>query len=293
MTLGTLPPQTPPVDPFADRVAVVTGAAGGIGRALARRLLERGARVVAADVEAAALAATTTELGTLGTVVPAVVDVRDPGALDALAARVAAEVGVATLIFANAGVSTSGPTWEITPDDWRWTLEVNVLGVAHTVRAFVPPLVASGRAGHVCITGSIAGFLAQPGFGAYNATKHAVTGLAETLATDLREAGHPIGVTLLAPWFVRTRLAESDRNRPADLAPATPRGEFMEAVGARLGGWRHTTQEPEEIADLALAAVADGRFTVFAYPPSADAARRRIETLVAGGIPGPYLPDGP
>lgn len=280
------------MDTFVGRTAVVTGAASGIGRALTRELIVRGARVAMADVEQAPLEAAAKALLDEGaTVVPFVVDVRDPGAMDELAARSADELGVATLVFANAGVSASGATWETTADDWRWLFEVNVLGVANTVRAFVPPLLRSAKAGHVCITASVAGYMNQPGFGAYNASKHAVVAIAESLAGDLREAGHPVGVTVLAPWFVRTQLAQAGRNRPAELADATAPSEFSRGISARLGAWSATTQQPDAVAALALDAIAAGRFSVFPYEPSIEAVRRRIDTVLDGGVPGFYLPD--
>ncbi len=280
------------MDSFVGRTAVVTGAASGIGRALTDALLAVGARVVMADVEAAALAAAADDASRHGPVLPVVVDVADPDAVASLADAARDAFGLVQLVFANAGVSVGGATWNVTPADWRWALDVNVLGVAHLVHAFVPPLIAVGQPGHVCITGSIAGFLAQPGFGAYNATKHAVLGLAETLAADLREAGHPIGVTLLAPWFVRTQLGQSARNRPNSLGASTPADGFMVSVGERLSTWGHTTQDPADIADLALRAVAEDRFAVFPYAPSAAAARRRLDVLVDGDVMGMYLPPG-
>ena len=275
---------------FTGKTAVVTGAASGIGRALTERLLAAGARVVMADVEPGALDVAAAEVASLGEVLPVLTDVRDAAAVDALAQRVAEAFGAVQLVFANAGVTMSGAVWEVTADDWEWVLGVNVLGVANTVRAFVPPLIAAGEPGHVCITASVAGYLNQPAFGAYNASKHAVVAIAETLAADLREAGHPIGVTLLAPWFVRTQLAHAGRNRPADLTDATPRSELARQVSARLGAWGETTQSPELVADLALAAIHDGRFAVFPYAPSADAVRRRIETVLDGGVMDVYLP---
>jgi len=268
---------------------VVTGAASGIGRELTRQLLAEGARVVMADVEAGALDAAATDAATLGEVLAVVVDVRDPAALDALAARTAEHFGgPAQLVFANAGVSVSGALWDMTPDDWNWALGVNVIGVANTVRSFVAPLVASGLPGHVCITGSVAGYTNQPGFGAYNATKHAVTAIAETLAAELRDAGHPIGVTLLAPWFVSTNIANAGRNRPADLTEATEAGELMRIVRERLAGMSPTMQQPEEIAALALAGMKAGRFAVFTFEPATEVVRKRFETVLAGGVLGAY-----
>jgi NAD(P)-dependent dehydrogenase (short-subunit alcohol dehydrogenase family) len=269
---------------------VVTGAASGIGHALTMRLLAQGARVVMADVEADALHAAAEVAGAAGEVLPVVTDVRDASSVDALAARTADAYGTAQLIFPNAGVSVSGATWDMTADDWSWVLGVNVFGVAHMVRSFVPPLVATGARGHVCITASVAGYMNQPGFGAYNASKHAVVAIAESLAGDLREAGHPIGVTLLAPWFVRTKLAQAGRNRPRELADATPPSDFMRGVSARLGTWGDTTQQPDEVAALALDAIARGQFAVFPYEPSKEAVRDRIDAVLAGGVMDFYLP---
>jgi NAD(P)-dependent dehydrogenase (short-subunit alcohol dehydrogenase family) len=269
---------------------VVTGAASGIGLALTKRLLADGARVVMADVEQGALDTAAAEVAPAGEVLPIAVDVRDAAAVDDLAARTARELGVAQHVFANAGISVSGATWDMTADDWQWILGVNVLGVAHVVRSFVPPLIASGLPGNVCITSSVAGYLNQPGFGAYNASKHAVVGIAESLAADLREAGYPISVTLLAPWFVRTKLAHAGRNRPSELSDATAPTAFSKGISAQLGAWGDTTQTADEVAELALAAIEDGRFAVFPYEPSRDAVRARIDAVLDGGIADFYLP---
>jgi NAD(P)-dependent dehydrogenase (short-subunit alcohol dehydrogenase family) len=279
------------MESYAGVPAIVTGAASGIGFAFTRQLLAEGARVVMADVEAGALEAAAAQARELGDVLLVVVDVRDPVAVDDLAARAADAFGTTQLVFANAGVSQSGALWEVTADDWRWLLGVNVLGVANTVRSFVRPLVDAGLPGHVCMTSSIAGYLNQPGYGAYNATKHAVVAIAETLAADVREAGLPIGVTLLAPWFVRTNLPQASRNRPADLADAAPRSALVDQVLAQLGGWSATTQGPDEVAALTVAAMHAGRFGVFPYEPSTDAMRRRIDTVIAGGVMDMYLPE--
>jgi NAD(P)-dependent dehydrogenase (short-subunit alcohol dehydrogenase family) len=278
------------MESFAGLTAVVTGAASGIGLELTRGLLAEGARVVMADVEAPALEAAAAEVGALGEVLAVPLDVRDPEALEALAVLTEERFGTAQLVFPNAGISVSGALWEMTVDDWSWVLGVNVHGVANTIRAFVPRLLDAGLPGHVCITGSLAGYLNQPGYGAYNASKHAVIAIAETLAGDLREAGHPIGVTVLAPWFVTTRLAQSARNRPADLADATPPGDLMRAVGARLAGVKGTAQDAPTVAALALDAVKQGRFAVFPFEPSKPAIRERFETVLDGGVMGFFLP---
>jgi NAD(P)-dependent dehydrogenase (short-subunit alcohol dehydrogenase family) len=152
-------------------------------------------------------------------------------------------------------------------------------------------MIAAGQPAHVCITGSLAGYLNQPGFGAYNASKHAVTAIAETLAGDLEAAGHPIGVTIVAPWFVRTRLGESARNRPVALAAVAPVTDHMRRIWATLAPTRHLSQAPEEIADQAIDAVVTGRFSVFPFGPSVAAVRDRFEAVLDGRALGLYLPD--
>src|SRR4051812_1941386 len=132
------------MESYAGVPAVVTGAASGIGLALTQQLLAEGARVVMADVEAGALGTAAAEAGKLGDVLPVVVDVRDPAAVDDLAVRAAEAFGPTQLVLANAGVSQSGALWDVTPDDWQWLLGVNVLGVANTVRSFVRRLVDAG-----------------------------------------------------------------------------------------------------------------------------------------------------
>lgn len=278
------------MDTFEGTTAVVTGAASGIGWALTRRLLAEGARVVMADVETAALEQASGEAASLGEVLAVQVDVRDPTAIVELAARTEAAFGVAQLVFPNAGVSVSGALWEMTLDDWNWALGVNVMGVVNMVRTFVPRLIASGAPGHVCITGSLAGYLNQPGFGAYNASKHAVIAIAESLAGDLREAGHPIGVTVVAPWFVNTKLAQSGRNRPAGLADATVPGDLLRSVSSRLGAVKNTAQDPDTVANLTIDAVKAGKFSVFPFEPSKAAIRERFERVLAGEVMGFYLP---
>jgi NAD(P)-dependent dehydrogenase (short-subunit alcohol dehydrogenase family) len=279
---------------LSGRTAVVTGAASGIGRALTRRLLREGMRVALADVEIgpleAAAAAMAEEFG-VDAVTAVRTDVTDAAAVERLADDAAARLGPVRLVCANAGVTTSGAIWDSTADDWAWLWRVNVLGVVHAVRTFVPRMIATGEPAHVCITGSLAGYLNQPGFGAYNASKHAVTAIAETLAADLAEAGHPIGVTIVAPWFVRTRLPQSARNRPADLADVAAPTEFLQRIWATLTPYRDLSQTPEEVADLAVDAVRDGRFSVFPFEPSVAAVRARFEAVLDGRPLGLYVPD--
>ncbi len=272
-------------------VAVVTGGASGIGLALARRALAEGARVVLADVEEAALDRAVAELSTNGNQVWGVrTDVSDASSVEALAREVSERHGDVRVVFANAGVTASGAMWESTIDDWRWMLDVNVMGTVHCVRSFVPRMIDAGLPAHVCITGSLAGYLNQPGFGAYNASKHAVVAIAETLAADLREAGHAIGVTVVAPWFVSTRLAQSARNRPSALTDATVASPYMQALWGKLAAYREIAQTADEVAAQTVDAVKADRFSVFPFPPSIDAVRARFEAVLGGDVLGLYQP---
>ena len=274
-----------------DAHAVVTGAASGIGLALTRRLVAEGSRVTMADIEAGTLDTAVQTLRGEGASVHGVLcDVSDASSIEALADAAEHELGPVEVVCNNAGVTVSGATWESTLDDWRWVLDVNLWGVVHGVRTFVPRLIASGRPGHVVNTGSLAGYLNNPGFGAYNATKHAVIAISETLAADLRTAGHPIGVTVVAPFFVDTRLAKSARNRPEQLADAAPASPFLRTVWSTMASSRDHTQSPDEIADATIDAVLADRFAVFPLPGSEEGVRARFEALLNGKLPPTWLP---
>jgi NAD(P)-dependent dehydrogenase (short-subunit alcohol dehydrogenase family) len=263
----------------AGQVAVVTGAASGIGRALAEAFLRRGLAVVAADVEDGALGSAVAEMtADGGVVIGQVCDVRDPEAVLALAVRTLGELGRVDLACNNAGVVTTRlPVWEQSPEDWRWTLDVNLLGVANGIRAFVPHLVRQGR-GHVVNTASIAGLAPIPGGGngAYTASKHAVVGLSETLAVELAAVGADVGVTVLCPGPVPSRIHTAARNRPHELAPpASSEGSLPDF---RL------TLEPVSapvVAEQVCAAVESGRRYVLPGPGTAAMARDRVAGLLA------------
>jgi NAD(P)-dependent dehydrogenase (short-subunit alcohol dehydrogenase family) len=225
--------------------AVVTGAAGGIGRALAARLSSAGSRLVLADVDAVALAETAEELG--AGAVPT--DVSDPRAVEALAAA----APDADLVCLNAGIvgTAMGPPWEVSPEEWDAVFAVNVGGVVNGLRVFVPRLLALERPAHILITASLAGLTTFPGGGAYGASKHAVVAVAEQVALALADT--EVGVTVLCPALVRTA---------------------MSPVGA----------DPADVADEALAAVQTGRFVVVPGEWRA-AVVQRAQLLMAGRPP--------
>ncbi len=203
------------------RTAVVTGAASGMGRAFCNRFAAAGMRIVAADIEQAALDAAVAELRAGGAEAIGVRgDVARAEDHEALLAAALDAFGAVNVVCLNAGVSgANGLSWTLSAEDWRWTLDVNLWGVIHGIRTFVPHLLTHGD-GHVVTTASIAGHVSSP-FGApYNVSKHGVVTLAETLFHELRKQGSSIGVTCLCPGFVSTNIMDSARNRPAGQAAA-------------------------------------------------------------------------
>jgi NAD(P)-dependent dehydrogenase (short-subunit alcohol dehydrogenase family) len=270
------------------KVAVVTGAASGIGRALAARFVAEGMKVVLADVEEEPLAAVAAELRARGaSVVAARTDVTDGAAVAALAALTVERFGAAHVICNNAGVGgVGGPVWALEEADWQWTLGVNLWGVIHGIRAFVPILLAQGE-GHVVNTASMAGLVSHPGMGAYVASKYAVVGISEVLARDLLVAGSSVKVSVICPGFVRTQITESHRNRPAHLAGA--KGAEREAEGGAAAdmvrGLVAGGMEPEVLAERAVSAIREDRFYILTHPETVGAVKHRCDDILQGNYP--------
>jgi NAD(P)-dependent dehydrogenase (short-subunit alcohol dehydrogenase family) len=273
------------MESLRDKVAVITGGASGIGKAVAVRTAAEGMKLVLADIEEPALEATASVLTAAGADVLAVVtDVSDASSVQALRDRALQHFGAVHLVHNNAGVGVGGPIWEVTEEEWRWILGVNLCGVVHGISAFVPVLLEQGE-GHVVNTASIAGLSATPGLGPYTATKHAVVAISESLFKDLRAAGAPIGVSVLCPGFVQTGIAQSDRNRP-DWAPehdpqsAGERTSFIQAmVDAGI--------EPQTVADRVVDAVRDGTFYILTHPEMKPAIALRHQDILDGRQPSP------
>lgn len=246
------------------RVAVVTGAASGIGKAMAARFLEAGMRVVMADVETMALDDAAHDLGGGPNLIAVPTDVTSPDAVDALAECALDAYGAVHVVCNNAGVFTGGLCWETPLADWRWVFGVNVMGVVHGLRSFVPLLLAQEE-GHVVNTASMAGVTATPLTGVYNASKHAVVSISETLFLELRGQGARVGVSCVCPEAVRTGIARAERNRPAseriaetDLSPA--RRAVVHAITAAA----ETGIDPDVIAERTERAILEDRFWVLA-----------------------------
>jgi NAD(P)-dependent dehydrogenase (short-subunit alcohol dehydrogenase family) len=253
------------------RVAVVTGGASGIGRAMAELFARERAKVVVADVDERALAAVVESIRARDGVALGVrTDVTDLASVEALAATVFKTFGKVNVLCNNAGVALWGGLESATHRDWQWVLGVNLWGVIHGVEAFVPRMVASKEPGHIVNTASMAGLVATRGLGVYNTSKYAVVGLSETLAKDLRP--YRIGVSVLCPMGVATQIRESARNRPAGLANAAPSAaEPVELMGRTLA--------PAAVADMVLAAIRVNRLYVITHEEGLQALRRRHERL--------------
>jgi NAD(P)-dependent dehydrogenase (short-subunit alcohol dehydrogenase family) len=242
-----------------DRVCVITGAGNGIGRGLAHAFALRGARLLLADVDEAGLAQTRGELGDRAAVVTRRTDVSRPDDLDALARVARDEFGAAHVLCNNAGVGVIGTSWSTPVEDWQRILAVNVIGVVNGLRSFVPMLLEQGVEAHVVNTASIMGLLTTPFQGAYAASKHAVVALSESLRGELLATGKPVGVSVVCPGPVRTRMideARTDFNDPA--------------VKATLAAIQTVTREqgmsPRAVAESVVDAVLANRFWVFPAP---------------------------
>lgn len=267
---------------FSGRVAVVTGAAEGIGRAIAEEAAARGMKLILADIDGARLEATTAELRSNGADADGLrVDVSKPGEVDDLADYACSRFGHVHVLVANAGVACAKPVWETTPGDWEWMMGVNLYGVTNALRAFLPRMLASGGEGHVVATASMAGLLSLPSMAAYNASKHAVVTVMEGLHHDLTLRNARIGASVLCPSWVKTRIALAERHRTAgeltrtgDLDAVTAKivGAVQQAVAAGI--------EPAVAARAVFAAIAHGRFYVLTHRDSKAGVRARFEDIL-------------
>jgi NAD(P)-dependent dehydrogenase (short-subunit alcohol dehydrogenase family) len=280
---------------FEGKVAVITGGGSGFGVAFARQAEQLGMRIVLADVQADALEQQVEALRRNGA---EVIGVRCDVSSDAEVARLAeaayGRFGTVNLLFNNAGVAgTGGYLWENSEADWRWTLGVNLMGVAHGIRHFVPRMIAAGlddEGGHIVNSASIAGWLCAPLLGVYNASKAAVVSASETLHHDLKLAGSRIGVSVLCPAFVPTAIFASERNRPADLAnaaPPTASQRLARAAGEKaVAGGRLSA---DDIAAQTFEAIRARRFYVFTHPQIMPTVRARLDAALEGAAPAdPY-----
>ena len=252
---------------LAGRTAVITGGASGIGLALAERFGREGCRILLADIEATALAAAVARLSSQGLDVAGhVTDVADYASVEALAAFAAERFGNVHLLFNNAGVSITGPTWAMSLDDWRWVWNVNVWGVVHGVKAFLPTMLAHGEGGHVVNTGSLASFNGNGDHAPYCSSKAAVLGMSQSLYSEMQAMMTGIGVSIVCPGMVATRIHQSWRNRPDEDRPWSDREFANDAFREGSDAFQGRGLAPEAIAESTLEAVREDRFYVFTGP---------------------------
>jgi len=273
---------------FEGKVAVVTGGASGIGFGLAERAARSGMRVVLADIEKTALDEAAGKLRDAGAEVLAVVtDVAKWEQVAALRDQTLAKFGGVHLLCNNAGVSVGGLTWEITQDDWTWILGVNLWGVIHGIRAFVPGMVAAGEEGHVVNTASMAGLISGPMMSAYNATKHAVVGISESLHHEFGLVAPHLHCSVLCPGWVDTRIADSERNRPAELSDALDARSMPNFANADsvLRQLLRAGMSPAGVAQHVFEAVADERFWILTHESFKPMVTARFEGAVRGANP--------
>ena len=278
---------------LSGKVAVVTGGAGGIGYALARRFVDNGMSVVLADVEEEALADAVEELRIGGGRAAGVAtDVADPKAVERLAEETLSTFGAAHVVCNNAGVDSGAPFSEIPLDAWRWVLGVNVWGVIHGCRTFLPLLREQGE-GHIVNTASIAALAAALPTGTpYVTSKFAVLGLSENLHHELSITDPDIGVSVLCPSFVRTRMPESERNRPEGVETIDDH-PGRQAIIDFAKSQMKTGLDPLGVADEVVEAIRTRRFFVLPHHDDALAAVQRRLTWMTDNVPPPSRPGRP
>jgi NAD(P)-dependent dehydrogenase (short-subunit alcohol dehydrogenase family) len=257
---------------LAGKVAVVTGGASGIGKGIAKRLKAQGMQVVIADIEPGPLEATAAELGVTG--LP--VDVTDYDAVEALAAETVRRFGAVHLICNNAGVGSTAKIADMSLQDWRWILRVNLWGVINGVKAFLPRLLANPDGGHIVNTASMSGFTPLATLGGYTTSKYAVVGLSETLALELEQDGAKVGVTVLCPGPVRSNIKASSRNRPAALAGGALTDSDIEKdpIAAQMR-WL----DPDQVGDIVVRAIKRGDLYALTHPEMAPQVAARFEAI--------------
>ena len=267
---------------FEGRVAVVTGAASGIGKAMCERFAREGMHVVMADVEADALREAARSIEAQGAEVLAHrTDVSQADEFSGLAEATLDRFGKVHVVCNNAGVFAGGHTWEAVGSDWEWVLGVNLYGVLYGIRAFVPILLEQGEPGHVVNTCSMAGLINMPLSGAYNVSKHAALSLTETLYHELKSTNSEVGCSALCPELIRTGIGRSERNRPAHLkrpGEATPVQDLLEqALQSSTDGGL----DPSVMADRVFEGIREDRFYLLAEEGSSWdlACRTRLDDI--------------
>jgi NAD(P)-dependent dehydrogenase (short-subunit alcohol dehydrogenase family) len=273
---------------LAGRVAVVTGATGGLGSALARRFAAARMKLVLADLDAGALARAVTELARAGTEAIGVrTDVRKASDVEALAARTLEAFGAVHVVCNNAGVAPVGAAWESTTADWEWVLGVNLWGVIHGVRVFAPILLGQDDEGHIVNTASVAGLISPPGMAAYNVSKHGVVALTESLHHDLVARGAKVRCSVVCPAYFPSGIADSEHTRPLELAePSRTKPESKHALEENLRkAVMSGKRSADDVAAAVIEAVLEERFYVLTHPRIKPAIEWRMRDVLEERAP--------
>jgi NAD(P)-dependent dehydrogenase (short-subunit alcohol dehydrogenase family) len=267
---------------FKDKVAVITGAASGIGRGIAERCVGAGMKVVLADVNEADLAKAETELKTAGgTVLGIRTDVSKRSDVELLARQALDTFGQVHLLFNNAGVAAIGAPWEATWNDWEWAIGVNLWGVIHGVKVFTPLMLAQNTECHIVNSSSTAGLIVGSLSAPYSVTKHAVVALSENLYLALQQRNSLVKVSVLCPGFVRTNIANAERNRPAELqnepVDSTPQMQAsLDAFKAAI----EAGMPPLKVADVVFEAIRKDQFYILPDPEWIELIKLRTDKLL-------------
>jgi len=267
---------------FKDKVAVITGAASGIGRGIAERCVREGMKVVLADIDEADLTKAETELKAAGGIVLGVrTDVSRRSDVEQLARRALDAFGQVHLLFNNAGVAAGGAPWEATWNDWEWVIGVNLWGVIHGVKVFTPLMLAQNAECHIVNTSSTAGLIVGGASAPYAVTKHAVVALSESLHLALQQRNSLVKVSVLCPVLVRTNIANTERNRPAELrnepVPLTPE---MQAGLTAFKAAIEASMSPLQVADVVFDAIKRQQFYILPHPEWTEVIQLRTDKLL-------------
>jgi NAD(P)-dependent dehydrogenase (short-subunit alcohol dehydrogenase family) len=262
---------------FAEKVGFITGGAGGIGYAVAEAMAKRGMALMLVDIEPDTLAAAAAKLAHYDAhIETAVLDVSDLEAYRKVAKQTLDHFGKINFLFNNAGVGSGAIAGTGSIEDWRWTVEVNLMGVVYGVECFLAGMRESGESCHIVNTASMAGFLAAPGMGSYTATKFAVVGYSETLDVELAE--FPIGVSVLCPAWVKTRINESRRNHPDGQGLSVEESDRAREITALI---ENEGMDPQEIAELVVRGVENDELYLFSHPDFWPLMEKRLEQIKA------------
>lgn len=272
---------------FSGKTAVITGAGSGIGAALATVAAARGMNLVLADINRNDLDAVASTLGNTPLLVQQT-DVADPVAVQALADASWDRFGSVELLCNNAGVVPGGrhrAVWEYALEDWRWAFGVNVDGVVNGIRSFVPRMIAQGRPGHIVNTASVAGFVSGAGSAVYGASKHAVVRITEALYAGLQDISAPIGVTMLCPGLVATRIYNAERSRPDHLRPPQGPAQESDELQSIADDLYRNAPSAETVAELAFEAVRQSLFYAFTTDRFDAPIRARVDAILTRSNP--------